>query len=256
MTNNDSKQDVVHSEVSRVAIKIPPMWKNNVELWFTSIESQFVVSGISNELTKFHYIVSSLDSETLVLVAEIVRTKVTELETPYTTLKERIIAQYESSESARLRALISDLLLGDKKPSHLLYEMQELAAGKIQDSILQTLWLQKLPVSMQQILSASTDKLEGLAKTADKVAEVSHTFPENVCAIESENARISKLEVKIDDLTRTINELQRKLTLNKPKAGQHRERSKSRDRTKVCWYHFKFREKANKCIPPCSFSGN
>jgi hypothetical protein len=86
-------------------------------------------------------------------------------------LKARVIEHFAETETARLRALFQDLTLGDKRPSQLLHEMQNLASGQMTDDGVRALWLQRLPVNMQQILSVSTEKLDGLAKIADKISE-------------------------------------------------------------------------------------
>lgn len=38
--------------------------------------------------------------------------------------------------------------------------------------------------------------------------------------------------------------------------SRHRGRSKSRNRenSRLCYYHHRFGNKANKCVPPCNFS--
>ncbi len=49
---------------SAVSPKIPNPWPENMEMWLTVIDSQFAIRGITQELTKFHYIVGAL-SQTL-----------------------------------------------------------------------------------------------------------------------------------------------------------------------------------------------
>ena len=137
----------------------------------TKLESQFFISGITADATKFHSVVSALDASVLACATDLVRTP--PAEKLYETLKLRILSQYKQSDSARLRHLLQDLTLGDKRPSQLLLEMRNLADNKITDEVLRSLWLQRLPISMQQILSVSSETLDGLSKIADKVNEVS-----------------------------------------------------------------------------------
>ncbi|GBO42721.1 hypothetical protein AVEN_136215-1 [Araneus ventricosus] len=86
--------------------------------------------------------------------------------------------------------------LGDKKPSQLLHEMQDLSFGKIEEYVLRMLWFQRLPITTQQILSASTDKLASLALAADKIAEVSGVGT-CVNSVEVESARLNRLEAHL-----------------------------------------------------------
>ncbi|GBN00069.1 hypothetical protein AVEN_69845-1 [Araneus ventricosus] len=96
------------SQRSRVPFKTPISWENDPELWFHQVKSQLVIAGITNDSTKFHSVVAALNSK---------------------------------SRSSRLNPLIKDLQLGDRRPSHLLTEMQNLAPDKMDDYIFQTLWL-------------------------------------------------------------------------------------------------------------------
>ncbi|GBN75781.1 hypothetical protein AVEN_271827-1 [Araneus ventricosus] len=139
---SDTKPSV-SAEIARVAFKPPPLWRNNVELWFSQIESQFLISGISQEETKFHHVIAILEEDILSCVSDLVRCKPND--NPYTQLKNRL-TQLADSESVRLRHLLSDMQLGDKKPSQLLHEMQDLSLGKIEGSVLRMLWFQRLPV--------------------------------------------------------------------------------------------------------------
>ncbi|GBO44562.1 Retrovirus-related Pol polyprotein from transposon 297, partial [Araneus ventricosus] len=186
-TGESDTKPSVSSEIARVAFKPPPLWRNNIELWFSQIESQFLISGISQEETKFHHVVDVLE-DILSYVSDLVRCKPND--NPYTQLKNRLITQLADSESVRLRNLLSDMQLGDKKPSRLLHEMQDLSMGKIEESVMRMLWFQRLPITTQQILSASTDKLASLVLTADKIAEVSGVGT-CVNSVEVESARLN-----------------------------------------------------------------
>ncbi|GBO08959.1 hypothetical protein AVEN_239736-1 [Araneus ventricosus] len=86
---------------------------------------------------------------------------------------DRVLQHFAQSSSARLNLLLKDLQLGDKRPPHLLSEMRNLAPAKMEDDILQTLWLQRLPANLQQILSVCKASLDELAQIVDKIHEVS-----------------------------------------------------------------------------------
>ncbi|KAF8770999.1 hypothetical protein HNY73_018462 [Argiope bruennichi] len=66
------------------------------------------------------------------------------------------------------------------KPSHLLRKMRELGGGTgIKDDFLKTLWLQRLPSEMQEILSISSEPLDNLANMVDKIAVVRISSTDN-----------------------------------------------------------------------------
>ncbi|GFU07990.1 uncharacterized protein TNCV_1527401 [Trichonephila clavipes] len=113
--NNMTSETV---EVARIALRLPPFWKSNVRLWIAQCDHAFTFSGISSDDTKYSALVANLDAETLSYVSDIV------LSPPnsdkYHTLSQRLITQFSDSETQKIKKLLTDLQLGDEKPSHLL----------------------------------------------------------------------------------------------------------------------------------------
>lgn len=244
------------AEVSRVAFRPPPFWDSNPELWFGQLESQFHLSGITADSTKFHSVIAAVDSNVLSCAADLVRSPPTE--NMYSTLKQRILGQYAQSDSARLKHLLQDLTLGDKRPSQLLLEMRNLADNKISDEVLRSLWLQRLPVYTQQILSVSGEALDGLAKVADMVNEVS-SYTMGISSV-SRPESVDLIALK-EDVAFLKTEVERLSSALKSRArGASRSRGASKDnsgnRPVLCWYHSKYGNKARACTQPCTFSEN
>ncbi|XP_071043870.1 uncharacterized protein [Parasteatoda tepidariorum] len=239
------------TEVMRVAVETPPVWRDNIELWFSNIESQFEIATITADGTKFHHVVSALDSELSSFVSDIIKNP--PAEDSYVALKKRLIDQFSDSESARIRILLSDMSLGDLRQSQLLHKMTHLSATKVSDEVLKMLWLQRLPLNIQQILSVSSDKLESLATIADKISEIAIITP-TISAMQDDSDRISRLEATAAELNKTI----KRLSSFRSKSPRSRLRSKSpaRKQYSTCWYHFKFGNKALKCKQPCNFQEN
>ena len=50
-------------EVAAYSIKIPPFWPSDPMLWFMLVEAQFVLRGITAQLTKFHHVLANLSQE-------------------------------------------------------------------------------------------------------------------------------------------------------------------------------------------------
>ncbi|GFT02512.1 hypothetical protein NPIL_592361 [Nephila pilipes] len=62
--------------------------------------------------------------------------------------------------------------------------MKELVGNELNDDFLRNMWLQRLPAEIQTILSVSSEKLENLAKLADKISKVrASSFAPNVYAV-------------------------------------------------------------------------
>ncbi|GFR12996.1 hypothetical protein TNCT_111831 [Trichonephila clavata] len=73
------------------------------------------------------------------------------------------------------------------------------------------------------------------------------------CSCE-DNSRLSSIEASIESLAQQIHKLHSP-NYNKPR-NRNRSRSHSKSRSsshRLCWYHYRFRANAQKCISPCSF---
>ncbi|GBM97988.1 hypothetical protein AVEN_44624-1 [Araneus ventricosus] len=250
------------SQLSRIALKAPVFWEHDPELWFFQVESQFVIAGISNDSTKFHAVVAVLNSNVLSCVRDIVRNP--PLENAYIALKDRVLQHFAQSSSARLNLLLKDLQLGDKRHSHLLSEMRNLAPAKMEDDILQTLWLQRLPANLQQILSVCKASLDELAQIADKIHEVSGCNL-TVARVESNSDQfeLDAIKAELSDLKNMV----KKLSVSQYSHGRIKPRRRSRtpsrhiadknvEPKRLCWYHHRFGDKASKCVKPCAYSLN
>ncbi|GBN32433.1 hypothetical protein AVEN_70755-1 [Araneus ventricosus] len=62
-------QDGNSFSCSRVAVRVPAFWANNVKLYFAQIEANFRIAGIVSEQTKFDTLVAVLDPQTLTMSA-------------------------------------------------------------------------------------------------------------------------------------------------------------------------------------------
>ncbi|GFR00427.1 uncharacterized protein TNCT_595431 [Trichonephila clavata] len=156
--------------IAKIAFCAPPFWRAQPELWFLKVESTFKAVEISPDATKFHCVVAALHSSVLNCVVDILKSP--PATDSYGALKTYIVDYFAKSEPTRLKTLFQDMTLGDRWPSQLLKEMRTVAGNKITEEGLKVLWLQHLPVTMQQILSVSSEDLTGLTKMANKIFEV------------------------------------------------------------------------------------
>lgn len=251
--DNSNNEDASGSieEVKNLAIKIPPFWKANPALWFCQIESQFITKGIKSQKTKYHTVVAAIESEVVAQVSDIILEPPTERQ--YEKLKSRLLERYADSEEKRLKKLLREIELGDKLPSHLLREMKELAGTSVNADFLKSLWLQRLPQQTQAILSVSTESLPKQAALADKIAQVAD-HSANVCSIASSSPTTSSLQKEIHALSQKIDGLIRSRSRSRGRSTtRQRSNSRSNSSRDLCWYHFKFQDKAKKCTKPCNF---
>jgi len=96
-------------------VRLLPFWRENPLLWFAQVESVFVIHKITNDETKFRYVILYLNSGVLPLVADIV-TSPPDGER-YVAIKERLTTVLSEISATRLRRLLASHELGDDKPS-------------------------------------------------------------------------------------------------------------------------------------------
>ncbi|XP_041969296.1 uncharacterized protein LOC121726128 [Aricia agestis] len=249
-------------EICKVSVKLSPFWPNKPKVWFAQVEAQFELSGIKSDTTMFNYIISQLDQKLAGEVDDIITAPPTD-GTKYLKLKEELIRRLSMSEEQRVRQLVGEEELGDRKPSQFLRHLRSLSNNALTDeSILRQLWMRRLPQQVQAILVSQTDlTLEKLADLADKVIEIAG--PSKVFSCSSPASSFSS--TVFDTLLARVDELSKQVaSLTHQRPGRSRSRNASagrRSRTstpgapvKMCWYHKKFNTKAAKCIQPCSWS--
>ena len=121
MASKDSKDLIV---CAGGAVQLPTFWRDDPEGWFLNCESQFIAKGISSSVTKYHYCVAKLDSDTSRRIRDLVRAPVQE--DSYNKLKARLCKVFELSEEEKLDKMLETSTLGDRKPSDLMAELIEL----------------------------------------------------------------------------------------------------------------------------------
>jgi hypothetical protein len=249
-------------QVNRVAVKLPPFWSDRPSLWFAQADSQFFISNITNDETKFHYVISQLDTRYAAEVEYIISNP--PATDKYITLRTKLVERLSASEEQRVRQLISDEELGERRPSQFLRHLRSLAgATAFQDNFLRQLWLRRLPPQAQAILTTQMElSLDKLADLADKIVEVAHQPLPTGIAVNATTAPDSgnALLFAIESLSKQVAELstnvrRRERSNSRSNLSRHSSRDRSTSQS-LCWYHNKFGSKATKCKSPCDFQEN
>jgi hypothetical protein len=87
-------------------------------MWFTLAEAQFSLAGITDERTKFYYVLSQLDQRFANEVADVITAP--SQHHSYTRLKEELIKRFSPSQEQRTRQLSAAEDIGDRMPSQFL----------------------------------------------------------------------------------------------------------------------------------------
>ncbi|GBM03655.1 hypothetical protein AVEN_134889-1 [Araneus ventricosus] len=236
---------------------VPAFWANNAKLNSSKIEVNFRIAVIVSEQTKFNTLVAALDPQTLTHVSDLLYSP--PIGNPYTALKNRLLSEFEVSQNKKVKALLENLYLGDRKQSLLLRQMQELSEGLVDDAFLKNLWLNRLPVNIRTILSISSESLSKLAEMADRMHEYNLGEVAAVKASKPEtcSSELREMKQQISELSKQVETLNTRFASLNAKKRHNRSRSESRERkTWLCLYHYKFGDGANKCIKPCCFQNN
>ncbi|GFS56211.1 transposon Tf2-11 polyprotein [Trichonephila clavipes] len=235
-------------EVARIALRLPLFWKSNVRLWIAQCDHAFTFSGISSDDTKYSALVANLDAETLSYVSDIV------LSPPnsdkYHTLSQWLITQFSDSETQKIKKLLTDLQLGDEKPSHLLRKMKELSNGQLQDDFLQK------PLDKLAIIADKVSEVVGSSSTICAATTVPPPSQSSSCSVQptmdSLARQIQELSLQVAELTRERNSSRHQRYSSDRRRSHSRSRSVNRG-SGICYYHRCYKEQARKCVSPCAF---
>lgn len=260
----EMKPEPAHVAAIAVDARIPEFWTDKPRVWFIRAEAVLNPQKCSDE-AKFQTLISKLGKEPIQLVTDLL------LKPPeqnkYETLKIRLLDIYEESETRKIQKLIGEMELGDQRPSQLLRRMCDLARDKIPLDTVRILWQGHLPAPIRTVLAITeTSDVEKLAAAADKVMEtlntpqVSEVEAKTSCPKSVDNAILAEIAKLSSRLGRM--EQSRRSTSRQRRYGQRsRASSRARSQTRctpgspdwLCFYHFRFKERAHKCVQPCSW---
>lgn len=279
MKNDDSPtitkmDEETRDETNSISIKLPQFWPNSPATWFIQAESQFSISRVNSETSRYHHVIASLPQDIIESIIDFVQQPPNkEL---YTELKKLLIQRHSLSVEKRIERIVSGEQLGDRKPSEFYRSLTQLAgtSGTISEQLVRKLWLRRLPQTINLALIPQEHKdIADVLKLADQIWEATQISHVSSIAPIVQNSNISHLEQEIAQIKQMISNLN--LDSNKSGRFRSKSRSKSRNRsqfnqsdkshptysanrrntsTKVCWYHSHFGNSARRCITPCSFS--
>ncbi|XP_026464731.1 uncharacterized protein LOC113390774 [Ctenocephalides felis] len=258
--NNDLKTEQIYN-VGRHTIT--PFMEDAPDLWFLLIETEFLGDRIKSDHAKYTAVLRALDRSTLHLVSDVLRNPPTE--NKYNTLKSIILDRVSESRSKQVDKLLTNVVLGDKKPSQLLREMIDLARSEISEDIIHKLWLDRLPQHIRPLLLVSKNiGLQAIGEMADRLVDTCG-LPSSVMATASRAPeprsdrtqeillammqKLNALTTEVENLKHSREHDERSRT--RSHSRHRRGRSKTPSKSQLCFYHSRFGEKATKCIEPC-----
>ncbi|XP_037932673.1 uncharacterized protein LOC119667453 [Teleopsis dalmanni] len=180
----------------------------------------------------------------------------------YSYLKNQIIERFGESEQRKIQRLLSEIELGDRRPSQLLNELIALAKDKVSNEFLKSLWLQRLPSQVRAISQTSSVDLVELAKLADRICEAGDYH--QIAAASSSGSSVSNetamLCQRLDQIEQRLSRLdfggRQPSRTQQPSRRKSRTRSQSSNHSGWCWFHSRFGEQARRCRQPCTYISN
>lgn len=254
----------------------PSMADTNIETYFMSLEFWFAASGIGahpqQDSRKYNIVMAQVPPNKLSELRSII--EATPQNDKYVYIKTKLVEYFADSQQRRLQRVLSDMPLGDLKPSQLFNEMKRVAGNSLGEPVLLDLWASRLPPHAQAAVIASTGDTANKIVIADAIVDSMGLRQINAIDPHVQNAAMAApnvLETKaidpILDLRKEVARLTKKLEQllsNKPR-GRGRSRSRSRNDERhhsrrerdpslgTCWYHRTFGDESRKCRTPCSY---
>ena len=239
-----------HEAAKRV--RLPDFWSGAPRQWFATAEAQFRTYGVSDSTHRFNLVVAALPEQ-------VARHCLHLLEHPpqffpYEELRHTLTAHHELTNYEKVERLVSSESLGGRKPSEMLASMMEMCPrGEEKSAFLAYFFLQRLPVEVR-ILLAEDDQtdLRQLATRADRLVAHNNTRgPDLVAAMKPAQQHNNTGRRGGRGRGRGGGSGGQHVTSSSMAPGQVAQMA-----TGLCWYHWKFGEKAQKCDTLCTWEGN
>jgi hypothetical protein len=158
------------SEVSRVAVRLPPFWPERPAVWFAQAEAQFTLAGVSGEKIKFCHVITQLDHRYATEVEDTIISPPTG--EPYTVLKAELVRRLFPTTEQRIRQLLTAEEIGDRRLSQFLRYLWSMALD-VSQKVLRSVWTSRLPHNVQSFLACQNEtNLDAAVLCADRVSEV------------------------------------------------------------------------------------
>ena len=222
--------------------------------WFGQIESIFLEEGFDDSLYRFHYARAYITPTALDFIEHETHHPVSI--DPYGSFKHAILLKLSPLNTMIANIPVSQLVLGDRKPSQLLLEMRRIGGINLTDVLLRDTWLRCLPGEMHCTLAVQLSvSLDELAKVADTLTETHDSDLPTVQAIASTSADPNATSQMTLCLTATANASNAlPLVSSSPHSSNQRPTSNTRSRpaSRTISPDPPTKPEVNESLPTCS----
>lgn len=206
------------ADSNAVALKLPTFWSHQPQIWFVQAEAQFILRNITDDTTKYYYLVAALDQNTASRITDLLARP--PAENKYASLKKRLLATFDLGKRERASKLLHVQPIGDQKPSELMDSMLTLLGDHGFCFLAEQLFLEQMPAELQlQLANEDFSNPRAVAAQADVLWSTRYQ-------------------------TSSIN----KVTVPKIRKSPHNTKQMQ---SEFCFYHAKYGDAARKCRAPC-----
>ena len=150
-----------------VAVQLPTFNRLVPSSWFHLADANFHLRGISQSETKYWYVVSKLDADTLKKLSAFLAAP--RGADPYAEIRAVLCQTYEPKREQKIDALLSATDMGDERPAEFALELKRLLDNASAKEILKRVSFGCLPRRLKDVVSASLDdSFDGLVAAADR----------------------------------------------------------------------------------------
>ena len=258
------------SAASRKTVTLPTFWTHNPSGWFQLAEAELLAAHYSLEdRTCYVTILRALSQEVLLSVHDLTsRLSAADVPDAYLQLKQALITRYSLTQLQHSFRLLTHPALGDRRPIQLFADMHR-HVPETGDTLLNALFLQRLPERMRVAL---TDKCHLPPRQLAEAAELMFdNMPETaIAAMAVETKAFIPIGASTPAAAATVAAVPG-VAAARPRAGSRgrwrgrspvrRSATTGRQRyprtpspaSTLCWYHYNFKSRANRCQAPCSW---
>jgi hypothetical protein len=221
-------------------VRLPDFWTSDPHMWFAQAEAAFRRAAVTSSIVKYDYVLMKLPEDLLRSARDLVQSVTDNTLDAYEQLKYRLLSSYGMSKWQLAGRIIDYSVAPGARPSTLLDGMMSLLPTGEQPGILfMALFLKKLPQDVRDHLcSRNFESVREMAVFADQLwdARGSLAYP-MVAAIGSKSPERGRRQSK-----------------SPSKSGRSRRQTPAAEG--LCFYHANYGERAHKCKPGCTWTGN
>jgi hypothetical protein len=226
--------------VSSGPVHVPEFWIDELELWFARVEASFRSANVTSPSTKFDYVLMKLPMEVLKSVRSVIQTAPADGEDIYERLKSRLLSSHGRSKWKLANQLLDHPALGDNRPSALMDSMLAiLPPGEQAGVVFLAMFLRRLPTDLRDHLAGKD------FASPQQMAEHADTLWDARAGASGSVSHVARSRESLPTRGR------RRSPGRSPRGSQQTPGPGG-----LCFYPHRFKARAHKCVPPCSWAEN